>query len=68
MHSTTVKTLYTICVKVDETLPWIELKGEYQTKKEAKEAAKKLLNNIKIKIVKTSMDKRKIPATAKIIS
>ncbi|MEM2971575.1 MAG: hypothetical protein QW270_04035 [Candidatus Bathyarchaeia archaeon] len=60
--------MYTVCVKVDETLPWIELKGEYQTRKEAKEAAKKFLNSVKIKIVKTSMDKRKIPATAKVMS
>jgi hypothetical protein len=58
-----------VCIKVDETLPWIELKGEYQTKREAKKAAKEFLSNIKIKIIKTSESKKRIKplVTAKAI-
>jgi hypothetical protein len=53
-----------VCIKVDETLPWIELKGEYQTKSEARKAAKEILSNIKIKIIKTSERKEKVKMTA----
>jgi hypothetical protein len=41
--------LYAAWIKIDDTLPWIELKGTYQTKGEARKAAAKLLNNAKIK-------------------
>jgi hypothetical protein len=47
-----VKNLYAVWIKIDETLPWIELKGEYQTKKEAKRATNELLACTKTKIVK----------------
>jgi len=46
-----VKMLYSVMIKIDETLPWVELKGEYQTRREAKKAANEFLNVIKIKIV-----------------
>jgi hypothetical protein len=46
-----VKNLYAVWIKIDETLPWIELKGEYQTRREAKKAANEFLNVVKIKIV-----------------
>ena len=46
-----VKNLYVVWIKIDETLPWIELKGEYQTRREAKEAANEFLNVVKIKIM-----------------
>ncbi len=35
-----VKALYIVWAKVDESLPWIELKGIYGTRKAAKEAAR----------------------------
>jgi len=50
--------LYTAWIKIDETLPWIEIEGDYATKKEAKHAAKKVLNDIKIKIAKVSRRQR----------
>jgi len=62
-----VKSLYAVWIEIDEPLPWIELKGEYRTRKEAKKAANEFLNNIRIKIVKVS-EKRmrfKVLATAK---
>jgi hypothetical protein len=46
-----VKNLYAVLIKIDETLPWIELKGEYQTRREAKKAANEFLNVVKIKTV-----------------
>jgi len=45
-----VKDLYTAWIKIDETLPWIELKGEYQTKKDARRAANDFLKSAKVKI------------------
>jgi len=53
-----VEALYTILVKVDETLPWIELQGIYQTRKAAQEA----LSNIRTKIVEIPERKRQIKA------
>jgi hypothetical protein len=41
--------LYAAWIKIDDTLPWIELEGTYQTKGEARKAAKKFLNSAKIK-------------------
>jgi len=40
-----------VWIKIDETLPWIELKGEYQKRSEAKKAAKGYIKIIKAKIV-----------------
>jgi len=59
-----VKNLYTIWIKIDETLPWIELKGEYQTIKAAKRAAGEFLNSVKIKIVKVSERRESLKALA----
>lgn len=42
--------MYTICIKIDKTLPWIEIKGEYATKKEAKGAAVSALRSAQVKI------------------
>jgi hypothetical protein len=61
-----VKNLYTTWIKIDETLPWIELKGAYQTKREAKKAAKNLLSNIKVKIVATPEKRKQMKALATI--
>jgi len=46
-----VKALYTVWVRIDETLPWVELKGEYATRREAKQAAQQLLSSSMLKIV-----------------
>jgi hypothetical protein len=43
--------LYAVWIKISETLPWIELENEYQTRAEARKEAKKILNCAKIKIV-----------------
>jgi hypothetical protein len=46
-----VENLHAIWIRLDETLPWIELKGTYGTRKDAKEAASNCLNRTQIKIV-----------------
>lgn len=61
-----VKNLYTTWIKIDETLPWIELKGVYQTKREAKKAAKDLLGSIKVKIVAAPEKRKQMKALATI--
>jgi hypothetical protein len=38
-------------VKVDESLPWIELKRAYKTRREAVEAAERFLDRVQTKIV-----------------
>jgi hypothetical protein len=55
-----------VWIKFDETLPWIELKGEYQTKSEARKAAKELLKKMKIKIVRAPERKKQMKALATI--
>jgi len=42
---------YATWIKIDDTLPWIELKHTYQTRTEARDAAKMILDRIEIKIV-----------------
>ena len=44
--------MYTAWIKIDDSLPWIELKETFQTKSKATESAKEKLNSVKIKIVK----------------
>jgi len=43
--------MYVVCVKIDETLPWIELKGNYQTRKEAMMAAEGFRSRVQTRIV-----------------
>jgi hypothetical protein len=58
--------LYAVWIRVDETLPWIELKGVYQTRKEAREAAKEFLSKINVKIVKAEKERRQMKAVVAI--
>jgi hypothetical protein len=54
--------LYAIWVKIDETLPWIELSGTYQTKDEARRMAKTLLKKIRFKVVMVEKERRQMKA------
>ena len=49
-----MKALYIVWAKVDESLPWIELKGIYGTRKAAKEAARELVGKATIKVVRVN--------------
>jgi len=53
-----VKNLYAVWIKIDETLPWIELKGKYRTKREAKKAARYTLDRVEIRVVEMPEKKR----------
>lgn len=59
-----VKNLYAVWIKIDETLPWIELKGRYKTRGEAKGAARELLDRVEIRIVAMPEKKRRVKALA----
>jgi hypothetical protein len=59
-----VNNLYAVWIRIDETLPWIELKGKYQTRSEAKRAADKFLGSIRIKVVTMPEKRRRMKALA----
>ena len=59
-----VKNLYAVWIKIDETLPWIELKGKYRTKREAKKAARDVLDRVEIRVVEMPEKKRQVKALA----
>ena len=42
---------YTAWIKIDDSLPWIELRETFQTKTEAQDSAKEKINAATIKIV-----------------
>ncbi|MGC8998112.1 MAG: hypothetical protein ACP5JW_01715 [Candidatus Bathyarchaeia archaeon] len=54
--------MYAIWVKIDETLPWIELSGTYQTREEARRMAKTLLKKIRVKVVMVEKERRQMKA------
>jgi len=55
--------LYAVWIKIDETLPWIELKGKYKTRGEAKKGARDILDGAGMRIVKMP-EKRRVKALA----
>jgi hypothetical protein len=59
-----VKNLYVVWIKIDETLPWIELKGKYSAKREAKKAARDTLDRAEIRVVEMPEKKRRVKALA----
>jgi hypothetical protein len=44
--------MYSAWIKIDDSLPWIELEEAFQTKAEAQKAVKEILCKTKIKISK----------------
>jgi hypothetical protein len=52
--------LYIVWIRVDATLPWIELAGEYETKRHARTAARESLAKVEIRIIKTLEKRRQI--------
>jgi hypothetical protein len=61
-----VKDLHTVWIKIDESLPWIELEGTYETRKDAKEAAKNCLYRTQVKIVAIPEKTKELRAIATI--
>jgi hypothetical protein len=58
--------MYSAWIKIDDSLPWIELEGVFQTKAAAQEALKERRSKVKIKIVKMSKQEKQIKATIKV--
>jgi hypothetical protein len=46
-----VVVMYVVCIRIDDTLPWIELKGSYQTRSEAIRAVEDFRSRMQTKIV-----------------
>jgi len=56
--------MYAVWIKIDETLPWIELKGKYRTKREAKKAARDTIDRVEIRVVEMPEKKRIVKTLA----
>ncbi|MGB8780624.1 MAG: hypothetical protein WCD81_08245 [Candidatus Bathyarchaeia archaeon] len=56
--------MYTVLIRVDETLPWIELKGDYETRKEARHAAEEAIRKIAVMVLNIPQEKRPLNALA----
>jgi ribosomal protein S11 len=54
--------MYCVMVKIEESLPWIELKGEYATRTEARQAAQRVMQRIGMKIASIPDEKRPMKA------
>ncbi len=52
--------MYTAWVRIEDKLPWIELQGTYETRKEAKEAAEHFLNHVQVRIVTVTSKPRQM--------
>jgi len=50
--------MYSAWIKIDDSLPWIELEEAFHTKTEAKKAVKEILSKAKIKIAKLPKEKK----------
>jgi hypothetical protein len=59
-----VENLYATWIRIDETLPWFELKGEYATRREARQAAEQALNKVMLKIVNIPQEGKPLKALA----
>jgi len=58
--------MYSAWIKIDDSLPWIELEGAFQTKAAAQKALKERRSKVKIKIVKISKQEKQIKATIRV--
>jgi hypothetical protein len=52
--------MYSAWIKLDDSLPWIELEKAFQTKAEAQKAAQEVLRKVQIKI--SGLPNKKIKA------
>ena len=55
--------MYSAWIKIDDSLPWIELKEVFQTKTEAQEAIKEKLSKVKIQVVEMPSRNNSIKAS-----
>jgi hypothetical protein len=52
--------MYSAWIKIDKSLPWIELEEVFRTKAEAQKAAKRMLNESKIRIARLNKQEKRI--------
>ena len=55
--------MYSAWIKIDDSLPWIELEEAFKTKAEAQKAVKEILDKAKVKISKLPKTKKQTKAT-----
>jgi hypothetical protein len=53
-------------IKIDESLPWIELEEVFRTKAEAQKAEKRILNETKIRIARLIKQEKRIRIAIKV--
>jgi hypothetical protein len=58
--------MYSAWIKIDDSLPWIELEEAFRTKAEAQKAVKELLSKTKIKISELPKQEKQIRATIRV--
>ncbi len=46
--------MYSAWIKINQTLPWIELEGTFRTESEARKIARQAIRSIRIRIVNIS--------------
>ena len=56
--------MYGVMVKVDATLPWIELKKTFETRSEARRAAEDFINSLQVRIVALPEKRRQMKVLA----
>jgi hypothetical protein len=61
-----LNSLYSAWIKIDDSLPWIELEEAFRTKAEAQRAVKEILSKAKIKIAKLPKQEKQIKAKIKV--
>jgi hypothetical protein len=59
-----VKILLSVWIKIDETLPWIELKGKYETRDEARKAVRQTIERMKVKVVSIPEERKPLKSLA----
>jgi hypothetical protein len=58
--------MYSAWIKIDDSLPWIELEEAFRTKAEAQKAVEERLSKIKIKISRLPKQEKQIKATIRV--
>ena len=58
--------MYSAWIKIDDSLPWIELEEAFRTKAEAQKAVKERLSKVKIKIAKLPKQEKQIKDMLKV--
>jgi|APFre7841882590_1041340.scaffolds.fasta_scaffold162874_1 hypothetical protein len=54
--------MYGVMIKIDKTLPWIELKETHETRSEARKAAEAFIRSLQVRIVALPENRKPIKA------